>query len=67
MSAPRRGTGALVGLLLAATVAHGHSDACRSVDVSDDRTATVAGQLLADGWQSDPTDHAERLYSPDCS
>jgi hypothetical protein len=44
---------------------------CRTVDLPEDTEGTGvtelrAHALLARGWYGDPSDHAERLYSPGC-
>lgn len=46
-------------------------DACHTVTLAEyvagtGETEQRAQQLLAAGWTGDPTDHAERLYSPAC-
>lgn len=42
--------------------------ACHTVDVGDDSQATwqLAQELLDAGYVGDPTDGADRLYSPAC-
>lgn len=62
-------TGAVALLLLAATSLH---QPCRTLDLSEDAagngvTGRQVAALMQQGWWSDPSDHAERLYAPACA
>lgn len=65
---PRKGAGALLGLLMAGTLALAHANSaepCRTVDANAVPLATVT-TMQAAGWTADPADGAEHLYSPSC-
>lgn len=82
MSLTRRGERAVIGAALIAaviggmTAQHWHpiaraADGCRTIELPEDtegtgETEARASALIAAGWFGNPTDGAERLYSPEC-
>lgn len=80
MTLTRRGLAALTVAIAALTTIStgtddlpntGESATCQTVDIPEDTEGTGAddarvADLIARGWYGDPTDHAERLYSPAC-
>jgi hypothetical protein len=60
------GAAALALPVIAVTSSLGTFEPCQTLELPENGPQVDVDGLMAQGWYSDPTDHAERLYAPSC-
>ena len=64
----RRLSVALCAVAMVSGFAHAAASGapCQTLDITSDTVQERADAMIARGWYGDPTDGAERIYSPAC-